>query len=118
MSSIDTDRTRYIAELRAFADLIESNPAIPAPNYASYWVFIHAETNGPSQEERFEQIHDFADQFGAEVTEEHDGDRKAKATFGIFHLTMHAYADKKPAPRVVTRPSQAARTREPQPAAL
>jgi len=118
MPDNETERAKSIADLRAFADLVESNPAIPAPNYGSLWTFIHAREDGPTQDERFEQIHDFAETFGVPVTADHDGDRTAKATFGLITLRMHAYADKKPAPHVVTRPGTADRTWQPEPATL
>lgn len=120
MSSNDTDRrAEYIAGLRAFADLVESDLTIPTPDFGvagtDVWAHIHPyDYSGLSQDERFELVHDFADAHGVTVTEDYKGDRKAEKTFGPVRFYVCAYADEKPEANIVTRP----RLRRAQPAAV
>lgn len=119
MSSNDTAaRAEYIAGLRAFADLVESDLTIPTPALGvagtDVWAHIQESRTGLSQDERFELIHDFADAHGVTVTEDYNGDRKAKKMFGPINYHVFAYADKKPEAHIVTRPS----ARQSEPAAV
>jgi hypothetical protein len=119
MSSSDTDkRAEYIAGLRAFADLVESDPTIPTPTLGvvgtDVWAHIHQYDNGLTEDERFGLIHDFDDAHDVTVTEDHKGDRQAKKTFGPVTFHVCAYADKQPEAHIVTRP----RTRQPELAAV
>jgi len=119
MSSNDTaERAEYIAGLRAFADLVESDPTIPTPTLGvagtDVWAHIQQHGSGLTQDERFELIHDFADAHGVAVTEDYKGDRKAEKTFGPVKFVVFAYADKQPEAHIVTRP----RTRRPELAAV
>ena len=116
MSSNDTDkRAEYVAGLRAFADLVESDLTIPTPDLGAagtdVWAHIHPYGSGLSQDERFELVHDFADAHNVAVTEDYKGDRKAEKRFGPISFYVCAYADKGPEAHVVTRPRS--RTTEP-----
>lgn len=109
MSSNTTDkRAEYIAGLRAFADLIESDPTIPTPTLGvagtTVWAHIQQHGSGLTQDERFELIHDFADAHDVRVTADYKGDRQSEKTFGPINFHVCAYADKKPEAHIVTRP--------------
>ena len=117
MNSTDTDkRAEYIAGLRAFADLVESDPTIPTPTLGvagtTVWAHISEYGSGLSQDERFELVHDFADAHDVTVTADHKGDRKAEKAFGPIRFYVCAYADKKPEAHIVTRPVRPSGTRE------
>lgn len=103
MSSNETKRAEFIAGLRAFADLVETDPSIPTPTDADMWAFITSYSTGLDQGQRFDLIHDFADAHDLQVTQERDGDRKTEKHFGPVYLRVIAVADEKPKPRVVTR---------------
>ncbi len=104
MSSNRTERAEFIAGLRAFADLIESDPLIPSPKSADLWAFIQEHNTGLAQDERYAIVHDFADAHDVAVTEDYKGDRSADKRFGPVLLRVVAFADKKPEARTVTRP--------------
>lgn len=117
MSSSDTDRrAEYIAGLRAFADLIESDPTIPTPSTGlagtSVRSHLHSHDYGLTEAERFELVHDFAEAHGVQVTEDFKGDRRAEKTFGPVDYRLIAFADEKPEAHIVTRPSTRARQAE------
>jgi hypothetical protein len=98
-------RAEFIAGLRAFADLVETDPSIPTPIDIDVWSFISSYHFGLKQDERFELVHDFADAHGVTVTEDRDGDRTAEKHFGPVHLRVIGCADEKPKGQTVTRPS-------------
>lgn len=104
--SSDDKRAQFIADLRAFADLIETNPVLPTPNFgADVWAFLSKDQG--TEEQRFNAVHDFAEAYGVDVTEDSDGDRRAEKKFGAVEYKVHAYCDgsvSKSRPRVVTRP--------------
>ena len=101
-------RAEYIAGLRAFIDLLESDPTIPTPStgLAGTGISAHLHANsGLTQDERFELIHDFADAHQVPVVADHTGMRKAEKRFGPVTFHVYAFADAKPEPVTVTRPS-------------
>lgn len=103
-----TRRAEFVAGLRAFADLLDTDPSIPTPTYtADIWAHIQEHGTGLNQDQRYAVVHDFADAHGVTVTEDHKGDRSARKLFGPVLLRVHAYADNKPAARTVTRPAPA-----------
>jgi hypothetical protein len=105
----ETDRNAAIVKaLRDVADLLEAFPHLRAPSTV-VWGGLDLFRLG--QSERFHALHDVADAFGLEVTEDARGDRTANGDFGPLTLAGYAYADS-PAPavthpRVVQRPDGA-----------
>ncbi|HEV2636311.1 MAG TPA: hypothetical protein VGX23_14250 [Actinocrinis sp.] len=97
-------RAAFVAGLRAFADLLESDHSIPSPVRADLWAFIQEYDTGLDQDQRFVLVHDFADAHGVQVTEDDKANRAAEKKFGPVLLRVHAYADKKPDAHIVARP--------------
>jgi hypothetical protein len=88
----DDKRAAFIADLRALADLLETNPALPTPTYTSgVWTFL-GDQDG-TEAERFDKVHDFAEAYGVEVTEDDKRARRAIKRFGAIDFTVHAAAD-------------------------
>jgi hypothetical protein len=74
-----SDRTEYIAGLRAFADWLESNPDVREPQEQR--LLLSLSTN-PAVEA-------FAAEHGLDVTIDDDGNASCELTFGS--ITYHAY---------------------------
>ena len=103
-------RAEIIAALRDFADLIETDPTIPTPDPGSIHAWSFLMRSEATQGERFAAVHAFAEAHSAVVKVTDEDDRQAAAHFGTVELTVHAFADERPArqPRVVTRADDAA----------
>lgn len=74
-----TDRTEYIAGLRAFADWLENNPEVREPQAER---LLLALSTNPAVEE-------FAAEHGLEVTIDAEGNASCDLLFGS--ITYHAY---------------------------
>ena len=98
-------RAEVVTALRAFADVVESDPTIPTPDPRSIhvWSFLHHHEG--TRIERFAAVHAFAEAHGATVKVTDKDDRQAVARFGPVELTVHAFGDEQPESRsrVVTR---------------
>jgi len=103
-SNDTTKRAAFVTGLRAFADMLDTDPSIPTPTHCDLWAHVQEYATGLNQDQRYAVAHDFADAHGVPVSEDYKGDRSAEKQFGLIHLRVCAYADTKPAARIVTRP--------------
>ena len=114
-SNTSEARAAFAAQLREFADLVESTPAIPIPNDVDVWAHIQEYGSGLPQAQRFSLVHDFAEAFDVPVKMDTDGCRGAEKHFGMIELRVFGYPDKdkaSSAPRVITREQDAAANAE------
>lgn len=88
----DQERTEFIAGLRALAEFLESNPAVPVPRYGTS-ILVGAQWADDNRG----FVDEFAALTGAEIDDQwaSSGHYTARATFGP--VTYEAYAISKPA---------------------